>query len=108
MPPGDLSSAFLAQGEDGSPGARKAEEVRPAALAGTGQIGAALVKVFFGSAPCFLPRGFANGGWLFSLLALLGSCVLCSHCMFQLVDVRERRGVGSYGALAARTHPALG
>merc|ERR1719352_1206403 len=28
--------------------------------------------------------------------------------MFQLVDVRERRGLGGYGALAAQTHPALG
>merc|ERR1719247_604771 len=92
---GDLSSAFLAaeRSPEGEGAARKHQEaVRPAALAGTAQIGAALVKVFFGSAPCFLPRGFANGGWLFSLLALLGSCVLCSHCMFQLVDVRERRG----------------
>jgi hypothetical protein len=54
-----------------------------------------LMKGFVGTGILFLPKGFANAGWLFAICSLFLSFVLTSICCLKLLVVREHnRGGG--------------
>jgi len=75
---------------------------------GTLKITGAILKVFLCSAIMFLPKGFVNGGWLFSPIALSFFCAVCSHCVVQLIQVRALLGHGTFGELARKTLGRVG
>ena len=62
---------------------------------------ATIVKTFIGSGILFLPKAFANGGWLFSVVMMLLAAVVTQVTILRLV---ECRGVvsGSYGAVGRK------
>lgn len=44
-----------------------------------------LMKGFVASAVLYLPKSFVNGGWGFSILALIISCIVTTHCAMLLL-----------------------
>ena len=49
-----------------------------------------LMKGFIATAVLFLPKGFRNGGWLFSTIALICSAILTYFCAMLLLQIRSR------------------
>ncbi|CEL92195.1 unnamed protein product [Vitrella brassicaformis CCMP3155] len=64
--------------------------------ANTRQTVITILKSFVCSAFLFLPRGFYNGGLLFSLLTMACSWIFSVHCMIRLIKC-ARPGRESYG-----------
>ena len=62
---------------------------------------ATLLKMFIGSGVLFLPRAFANGGWLFSSVAMAFCALITGVCILRLVECRQAVR-GSYGYLGFR------
>jgi proton-coupled amino acid transporter len=62
---------------------------------------ATLLKMFIGSGVLFLPRAFANGGWLFSCVAMAFCALVTGVCILRLVECRQAVK-GSYGFLGQR------
>eukprot|EP00743_Colponemidia_sp_Colp-15_P005167 GILK01005561.1.p1 GENE.GILK01005561.1~~GILK01005561.1.p1 ORF type:complete len:468 (+),score=51.24 GILK01005561.1:59-1462(+) len=58
----------------------------------------AIVKSFIGTGVLFLPKGFSNGGYIFSLIILLLVAYFSLICMLRLVKCREARG-GTFGEI---------
>jgi solute carrier family 36 (proton-coupled amino acid transporter) len=61
----------------------------------TGKIGPVktfftLLKGFVAAGVLFLPKGWVNGGWLFSTLCLLASWVLTTVTSLKLVEIRKK------------------
>jgi hypothetical protein len=44
-----------------------------------------LIKGFVASAILYLPKSFVNGGWGFSIIALVVSCLVTTHCAMLLL-----------------------
>ncbi|KAI9094428.1 transmembrane amino acid transporter protein-domain-containing protein [Phlyctochytrium arcticum] len=55
-----------------------------------------VLKAFVGTGVLFLPKAFANGGLIFSLITLIIIGYLTLHCMLLLVDTSRQLG-GSFG-----------
>ena len=49
-----------------------------------------LMKGFIASAVLFLPKGFRNGGWLFSTISLTCSALLTYFCAMLLIRIRQK------------------
>lgn len=49
-----------------------------------------LLKGFVAAGVLFLPKGFVTGGWLFSSIALIASCLLTIVCALKLVAIRKK------------------
>jgi proton-coupled amino acid transporter len=58
-----------------------------------------LLKCFVGTGILYLPKGFRNGGWLFSIIALLVSACLTMVSITKLLAVRSEIGGGSFTKL---------
>jgi proton-coupled amino acid transporter len=58
-----------------------------------------LLKSFIGTGVLFLPRGFRNAGWLFSVVTLLFFSVMSYWCFMLLINTRSKLSHGSYGDL---------
>lgn len=58
-----------------------------------------LIKAFVGTGILFLPKAFANGGLMFSLVALFFIGYLTKHCMILLVETSKAFGGKSFGDL---------
>lgn len=56
-----------------------------------------LLKAFIGTGILFLPKGFFNGGLLFSIFALMFFSILSYWCFLLLIDVRVKSQVNSFG-----------
>ena len=55
-----------------------------------------LIKGFVATGVLFMPKGFKNGGWLFSSITLFLSSLLTLYCSMKLLKVREvQRGTFS-------------
>ncbi|TDH72350.1 hypothetical protein CCR75_000998 [Bremia lactucae] len=72
-----------------------------------------ILKSFIGSGILFLPKGFQNGGMLFSLAALSISAALSGFCMLRLTDcsdllLRKGRTNVSYGLVGEKAFGKLG
>ncbi|RLN66901.1 hypothetical protein BBP00_00001950 [Phytophthora kernoviae] len=63
---------------------RRPEKHKPGATVGKTVF--TILKSFIGSGILFLPRGFANGGMLFSLVALCSSAAMSTFCMLRLTS----------------------
>ncbi|AAS51278.2 ACR051Cp [Eremothecium gossypii ATCC 10895] len=61
-----------------------------------------LLKSFVGTGVLFLPKGFHNGGWLFSTGALVFCGAASCVCFMLLIAAKEQEGVGGYGDLGRR------
>ncbi len=71
---------------------------------------ATIVKSFIGSGVLFLPKAFSNGGWLFSILAMVFMAAVTNLCILRLVACRQvvagtygevgRAAVGKWGQVA--------
>ncbi|KAF1774523.1 Amino acid transporter, transmembrane domain [Phytophthora cactorum] len=82
---------------------RRPEKQQPGATVGKTVF--TILKSFIGSGILFLPKGFQNGGMLFSLAALCASAILSTFCMLRLTDcsnvlLRGGRTNVSYGRVA--------
>jgi solute carrier family 36 (proton-coupled amino acid transporter) len=55
-----------------------------------------LIKGFIGSGILYLPNSFLAGGYGFSTIAIIFSCVLSMYCVTLLLDVKKRMGVNTY------------
>ncbi|KAF4322522.1 hypothetical protein BBO99_00002951 [Phytophthora kernoviae] len=64
----------------------KAKGVRSTGGASVLQTTFTIVKSFIGSGILFLPKGFQNGGMLFSIAGLCASAALSTFCMLRLVE----------------------
>ena len=49
-----------------------------------------LLKGFVATGVLFLPKGWRNGGWLFSSLALVASCILTIITSLKLLEIRQK------------------
>ncbi|KAG7398180.1 hypothetical protein PHYBOEH_011503 [Phytophthora boehmeriae] len=63
-----------------------AKAVQPTGGASVLQTTFTIVKSFIGSGILFLPKGFQNGGMLFSIAGLCASAGLSTFCMLRLVE----------------------
>lgn len=82
----------------------------PATAGECARLVATIVKSFIGSGVLFLPKAFANGGWLFSVVMMVVAAVLTQVTIMRLVLCRDvvrgsygmigRRAVGRWGELA--------
>ncbi|RLN87146.1 hypothetical protein BBJ28_00013255, partial [Nothophytophthora sp. Chile5] len=91
---------------------RRPEKQQPGASVGKTVF--TILKSFIGSGILFLPKGFQNGGMLFSLAALCASAALSTFCMLRLtacsnvvLSERGRTNV-SYGLLGEKSFGKLG
>lgn len=57
-----------------------------------------LIKGFVCTGVLFLPNGFYNGGWLFSIFCMIFSMLLTLVCLLMLIIAQEKVG-GSYSEL---------
>ena len=67
-----------------------------------------LVKGFVASAVLYLPKSFVNGGYGFSILALIVSCVVTIHCAMLLLQVRAATKSSSYSELGLKLYGRFG
>lgn len=72
-----------------------------------------ILKSFIGSGILFLPKGFQNGGMLFSLAALCTSAALSAYCMLRLCDcsnllLQNGRSNVSYGLVGEKAYGKFG
>ncbi|CAI5736967.1 unnamed protein product [Peronospora destructor] len=90
---------------------RRPEKQQPGASIGKTVF--TILKSFIGSGILFLPKGFQNGGMLFSLAALCASAILSIFCMLRLTDcsnavrIRNRSSV-SYGLVGEKAFGEVG
>ncbi|CAH0487319.1 unnamed protein product [Peronospora farinosa] len=90
---------------------RRPEKQQPGASVGKTVF--TILKSFIGSGILFLPKGFQNGGMLFSLAALCASAILSIFCMLRLTAcsnaVRKRnRSSVSYGLIGEKAFGKVG
>uniref|UniRef100_M4BRX0 Amino acid transporter transmembrane domain-containing protein n=1 Tax=Hyaloperonospora arabidopsidis (strain Emoy2) TaxID=559515 RepID=M4BRX0_HYAAE len=91
---------------------RRPEKQQPSATVGKTVF--TILKSFIGSGILFLPKGFQNGGMLFSLGALSISAILSTFCMLRLTDcsnvVQSERGHinVSYGLVGEKAFGKVG
>ncbi|CAI5717327.1 unnamed protein product [Hyaloperonospora brassicae] len=91
---------------------RRPEKQQPGATVGKTVF--TILKSFIGSGILFLPKGFQNGGMLFSLGALSVSAILSTFCMLRLTDCsnfvqRERGHINvSYGLVGEKAFGKMG
>ncbi|KAE9326012.1 hypothetical protein PF008_g16754 [Phytophthora fragariae] len=91
---------------------RRPEKQQPGATVGKTVF--TILKSFIGSGILFLPKGFQNGGMLFSLSVLCASAVLSTFCMLRLTEcsnvlLREPgRTSVSYGMVGEKAFGKVG
>jgi len=62
-----------------------------------------IIKCFIGSGVLFLPKAFANGGWLFSTLSFAVCAYMTNICVMKLIACRLKMPPGTdYGAMGFR------
>ncbi|GMM32921.1 Avt3 protein [Saccharomycopsis crataegensis] len=61
-----------------------------------------LLKAFIGTGILFLPKGFYNGGIIFSVVTMVFFSVLSYWCFLLLIDTRIKSGVDSFGDLGKK------
>jgi solute carrier family 36 (proton-coupled amino acid transporter) len=67
-----------------------------------------LMKGFVASAVLYLPKSFVNGGWGFSIMALVASCIITTHCAMLLIQVKEVTKSSSYTAIGLKLYGRVG
>ena len=55
-----------------------------------------LVKGFIAISVLYSPKNFYNGGWLFSIIAMILGFFLTLICIFKLIESRNAIGGGSF------------
>lgn len=63
-----------------------------------------LIKSFVGTGVLFLPKGFHNGGWGFSSVALLFCSVVSYWCFMLLINTKNKIQVNGYGDLGGQLY----
>ncbi|AMD22747.1 HHL023Wp [Eremothecium sinecaudum] len=63
-----------------------------------------LLKSFVGTGVLFLPKGFHNGGWLFSIILLIICGGVSYLCFMLLINTKMFAGVHGYGDLGRKLH----
>lgn len=61
-----------------------------------------LLKSYVGTGVLFLPKGFHNGGWLFSSLLIVVCGILSYFCFMLLIHTKIHAGVNGYGDLGRK------
>jgi solute carrier family 36 (proton-coupled amino acid transporter) len=67
-----------------------------------------LMKGFVASAVLYLPKSFVNGGWGFSILALIASCIITMHCAMLLLQVKQVTNSSSYTEIGKNLYGPVG
>ena len=106
----DLGRVLRVQDMQSADGAWFQDTEAHISLAETMGILGTIFKIFIGSGVLFLPKAFSNGGWLFSVIAMLVMAIITNVTMMKLVACRavmaskER----TYGAMGYRVAGARG
>jgi proton-coupled amino acid transporter len=89
---------------------RKIEEKKKSAVhkLGPGLTFLTLIKGFVASAVLYLPKSFVNGGYGFSIIALIVSAVVTIYCALLLLQVREVTKSSSYSELGLKLYGRVG
>ena len=67
-----------------------------------------LLKGFVASAVLYLPKSFVNGGYGFSILALVFSCIVTTYCSMLLLAVQKEIGASSYTEIGQKLYGNVG
>jgi proton-coupled amino acid transporter len=67
-----------------------------------------LLKGFVASAVLYLPKSFVNGGYGFSIIALVVSCIVTIYCAMLLLQVRQVTKSSSYSELGFKLYGRVG
>jgi amino acid permease len=62
-----------------------------------------LIKGFIGTGILFLPKGFKNGGYIFSSGAIFLSLFLTAICTMKLLQARKKNNGGSFTELGIKS-----
>lgn len=63
-----------------------------------------LLKGFICTGILYIPKNFLNGGWGFSLIAMVLSYILTAICAFKLLEARKKCGAKSFTDLGAAAY----
>lgn len=66
-----------------------------------------LIKGFVATGVLFLPKGWVNGGWLFSTVALILSCILTTVASLKLLEIRKQHKL-SYSQIGQKAYGITG
>jgi len=67
-----------------------------------------LMKGFVCVGILYVPKAFINGGWLFTMGALVASAFCTCYCSHLLLDAKNAAGVESYTALGKACYGSTG
>lgn len=67
-----------------------------------------LIKGFVCSACLYLPKSFVNGGYLFSIVALIVSAIMTTYCSMLLLQIRKKVDASSYTDLGLKLYGPVG
>lgn len=67
-----------------------------------------LLKGFICTGILYIPKNFLNGGWFFSLLAMVLSYILTVICAFKLLDARKKCGARSFTDVGFASYGTFG
>lgn len=67
-----------------------------------------LIKGFVASAVLYLPKSFVNGGYGFSIIALVVSCIITIYCAMLLLQVRKATKSSSYTDIGMKLYGPIG
>lgn len=66
-----------------------------------------IFKGFVATGILYMPKSFINGGWLFSVVALIFSLFMTLCCIRLLIETREKIG-GSFSEIGQKTYGKCG
>lgn len=76
------------------------EEAKGGTLLGPWQTYFSLVKGFVAIGFLWMPKNCLNGGWAFSLAAMIFGCAITLFSLFRLLEAREKVSGGTYSDIA--------
>jgi amino acid permease len=67
-----------------------------------------LLKGFICTGILYIPKNFLNGGWAFSLVAMILSYILTAICAFKLLEARKKCGATSFTDIGGAAYGKAG
>lgn len=62
-----------------------------------------LMKGFIGSGILYLPNAYYVGGWGFTSVSILTSCIMSVYCVNLLLEAKEKLNANSYMDIGTKT-----
>lgn len=58
-----------------------------------------LIKGFIATSILYNPKSFRNGGWLWTTVTMVLSCILTTYCAMLLLQIRDKTGLTNYSEI---------